>query len=56
MRYDANLKVHTLATEFASVHDLRPGDAVGVNYLYDDRQRRIISEVWVLPKGAVKGH
>ncbi len=53
MSFDPNIKVHTLATEHASLYALRVGDPIGLNFLDGDRRQRILSEIWVLPPGSV---
>ncbi len=48
--YSPNFKVHTLNTEFGTIHDLRPGLKIGVKMLPARNGQFLISEVWVLPK------
>lgn len=44
-RYDINIRVHTLNSQFSSLEALRPGMTIGAS-LAGER----ITELWVLPK------
>lgn len=44
-RYDINVRVHTLNSQFSSLEALRPGMTIGAS-MAGER----ITEIWVLPK------
>lgn len=44
-RYDINIRVHTLNSQFSSLEALRPGMTIGASVAGER-----ITEVWVLPK------
>ncbi len=48
--YSPNFKVHTLNTEFGTIHNLRPGLRIGIKLVPGRNGRPMVSEVWVLPK------
>lgn len=52
--YDHNVRVHTLNTEHGSISMLKPGMAIGFQFhAYSKGNKRIISEIWVLPPNAL---
>jgi hypothetical protein len=51
---DRNVRVHSLTTEFSSVHALKPEDAVGYRVEQDRSGRKVVKEIWVLPEGSVE--
>lgn len=44
-RYDINIRVHTLNSQFSSLEALRPGITIGASVAGER-----ITEIWVLPK------
>ncbi len=49
MQIPANLKVHTLNTEFGTINSLRPGVKIGAVLSMTRHGKPQISEIWVLP-------
>ncbi len=47
---DANVPVHTLRTQFATVRDLAKGMQVAYNATSGTANRPQIIEIWVLPR------
>jgi hypothetical protein len=51
---DANVRVHSLATEFASRRLLRGGAEIGFTTARGKKGVTKITEIWLLPDGTVK--
>jgi len=49
MQIPANLKVHTLHTEFGTINSLRPGMKVGAVLSMTRHGKPMVNEIWVLP-------
>jgi hypothetical protein len=49
-----NVRVHTLETQFGTIHSLREKLPIGFNLRSDVHGEQKITDIWVLPKGAVK--
>ncbi len=45
-RYDINIRVHTLNSQFSNLQALRPGMTIGASVAGER-----VTEIWVLPKG-----
>lgn len=46
----SDLKIHTPATQFGTLHSLRQGMKVGITFR-SGASRRMVSDIWVLPAG-----
>lgn len=44
-----DLKVHTPTTRFGTLRSLRPGMRVGTTTIGETGQRRVVTDIWVLP-------
>ena len=53
-RLDANVRIHTLDTRFASPRSLASGKEVGFNTSPGKRGVNKITEIWLLPDGTVE--
>ena len=53
--YGSGLRVHTLRAASVSVHSLKVGSDLGFTFELNRRGQRIITQIWVLPKGYVRG-
>jgi hypothetical protein len=52
--YDNNMRIHTLNTEYGSPSMLKPGMAIGFQlHSYTKDDKRIVSEIWILPPGVL---
>jgi hypothetical protein len=49
-----NVRVHTLETQFGTIHSLCENLPIGFNLRSNVNGKRKITEIWVLPNGAVK--
>jgi len=49
-RLSNNLQVHTLDSQFGTVHSLKTRLPVGCKTVRDPTGRRLITEIWLLPK------
>jgi hypothetical protein len=52
---DANTKLHTERTEFATRSIISMGEEVGFSFITDAANNRTITELWILPIGSVRG-
>ena len=53
-RLDANVRIHTLDTRFASARSLASGKEIGFNTSPGKRGVSKITEIWLLPDGTVE--
>ena len=49
-----NMKVHTRSNQFASKNTLQKGMELGFTLSDPSAKRKIVTEIWVLPKGTVE--
>lgn len=47
-----NALIHSMSTEFSSRHALSKGTEIG--FSVNNRNRHTITEIWILPEGAIK--
>ncbi len=56
VKYDTNIQVHLLSTEFGTVDQLEPGMSVAFS-VYDALNKKgSIKQLWQLPAGSVSSH
>lgn len=52
-RLTAETRIHRPNTQKeGSSFDLRPMQRVGIDYTFDDNDERVLTDIWILPKGA----
>ena len=48
-----NILIHSTNTEHSSRHELRTGKEAGFSFTTDSNNKRMITEIWLLPAGSV---
>ena len=56
MKYDQNMKVHLLTTEFGTVDQLQPGMPVAFSLHTGQLKNGQIKQLWQLPAGTIPSH
>ena len=49
--YGIDIKVKNTNSNTASISDLKNGSEIGFNYDTNDKKKRFLRQIWILPKG-----